>query len=721
MYIKKRTISDSSVYRLSEIIGVGIDNAILSSVLGRVFVVNDNNVYLGAFSVDHCGETNNVNAISRIPCIYSDEDKTIEQQVMDILAMDNGKYFGCLPLVEKNNKLVGTVSFFDNMWDKDKLMCLSKLEYYREKNISLGSWFSDNKFYNVVFWGLNEMSLAFANEIKDCPSISVLGIFENEKQKEHIKIDYLNYDTDVNFVKSMNDVLDVNANLIVVCDWTMRHISENPIIKKSKTEVMYAVEILNSDSFSRHLTHTLIEEFKMSMKEKGCQFLTVRVPTEDDLKVPKKMTQMNLNERLKWLSKEEGWEPDSKEMREFNNARKTLRENIQKKNGRTYFGDCTSEHYNFIYRQRVVLNSPNNYDNIIYLIGPCIITSMFNSDKHSFGYYLQEKINERELNYKVAPIGMPNDADRFYYFRLLEDYDIKPGDIILHIEQTFRFTDWDLDLLPVFNDLYQKYGAEFYYDLPIHCGKDANKAIAEFLCDYIEQHRENNFDCTLQKFTLSPCVKEASFSGNPQLKKYQEFIQSSAIHKMPKIGSIVMNCNPFTLGHQYLIGYAAERVDYLYVFVVEEDKSYFKFEDRIELVKAGTAHLRNVKVLPSGQFIISSTTFSEYFDKANLKGTTIDTSLDVETFGSQIAPCLNISVRFVGEEPLDPITAQYNQSMKDILPKYGIEVCEIPRKEDEVGVISASRVRKCLEENKWDEIKKLVPETTYLFLEEKFK
>lgn len=190
---------------------------------------------------------------------------------------------------------------------------------------------------------------------------------------------------------------------------------------------------------------------------------------------------------------------------------------------------------------------------------------------------------------------------------------------------------------------------------------------------------------------------------------------------MPKIGSIVMNCNPFTLGHQYLIGYAAERVDYLYVFVVEEDKSYFKFEDRIELVKAGTAHLRNVKVLPSGQFIISSTTFSEYFDKANLKGTTIDTSLDVETFGSQIAPCLNISVRFVGEEPLDPITAQYNQSMKDILPKYGIEVCEIPRKEDEVGVISASRVRKCLEENKWDEIKKLVPETTYLFLEEKFK
>lgn len=130
--------------------------------------------------------------------------------------------------------------------------------------------------------------------------------------------------------------------------------------------------------------------------------------------------------------------------------------------------------------------------------------------------------------------------------------------------------------------------------------------------------------------------------------------------------------------------------------------------------------MKNVKVLPSGQFIISALTFSEYFDKANLEGATIDTSLDVETFGRQIAPCLDISVRFVGEEPLDPITAQYNQSMKEILPKYGIELREIPRK-CLGGVISASRVRKCLKENNWDEIKRLVPKTTYLFLERKFK
>ena len=210
------------------------------------------------------------------------------------------------------------------------------------------------------------------------------------------------------------------------------------------------------------------------------------------------------------------------------------------------------------------------------------------------------------------------------------------------------------------------------------------------------------------------------FTENPQLDKYKEFIQSNAIHKKHQVGSIVMNCNPFTLGHRYLIEYAAQQVDHLYIFVVEEDRSLFKFDDRIKLVKAGTAHLKNVKVLPSGQFIISAVTFSEYFDKANLDGTTVDTSLDVETFGSQIAPCLNISVRFVGEEPLDPVTAQYNQSMKEILPKYGVELHEIPRKEINGAVISASRVRRLLEEKNWNEIKKLVPETTYMFLEENF-
>ena len=222
--------------------------------------------------------------------------------------------------------------------------------------------------------------------------------------------------------------------------------------------------------------------------------------------------------------------------------------------------------------------------------------------------------------------------------------------------------------------------------------------------------------------TESNCEKREvnSLSKNSELLEYQEYIKTNSFIKKVVNGAIVMNCNPFTKGHLYLIEYAASQVDYLYIFAVQEDKSFFKFDDRIELMRQGTAHIPNVKVFPSGKFILSSTTFSEYFDKANLGGTTVDTSMDVEIFAKHIAPVLDISVRFVGQEPLDPITNQYNDAMKRILPEYGIELREIPRKESDGQVISASRVRKYLEEGKWDEIKEIVPVTTYNFLYEKY-
>lgn len=177
-----------------------------------------------------------------------------------------------------------------------------------------------------------------------------------------------------------------------------------------------------------------------------------------------------------------------------------------------------------------------------------------------------------------------------------------------------------------------------------------------------------------------------------------------------------MNCNPFTLGHQYLIETAAVLVQHLYIFVVEEDKSIFPFEDRIELVCKGTAHIKNVTVLPSGRYIISSLTFSDYFNKSVMQDVVIDTSMDVELFATRIAPVLNIKVRFAGEEPLDRITRQYNETMGTILPKYGIRFIEIPRKIFGDGVISASRVRKLLECDQFEEIKSIVPSSTYNYL-----
>ncbi len=186
----------------------------------------------------------------------------------------------------------------------------------------------------------------------------------------------------------------------------------------------------------------------------------------------------------------------------------------------------------------------------------------------------------------------------------------------------------------------------------------------------------------------------------------------------PVIGAIVMNANPFTKGHQYLAEYAAQKVDTLYVFVVEEDRSFFPFADRFRLIQEGLAHLGDkVLVMPSGEFIISSITFPGYFTK-DTQQTQVDPSHDVMLFGLYIAPALGISRRFVGEEPTDFVTRQYNETMEKLLPRVGVQVEVIPRKTQEFSpeAISASLVRRFLEAEDWESIRPLVPETTYHYL-----
>lgn len=182
------------------------------------------------------------------------------------------------------------------------------------------------------------------------------------------------------------------------------------------------------------------------------------------------------------------------------------------------------------------------------------------------------------------------------------------------------------------------------------------------------------------------------------------------------IGAAVMNCNPFTLGHRYLIETAAKAVDHLYVFVVSEDRSLFPFEDRLRLVTEGTADLDNVHVVPSGEYMISLATFPTYFLKEGADAESVYAALDVTLFGERIAPKLNITKRFVGTEPYSHVTRGYNEVMKELLPRCGVEVVEIER----FGGISASRVRGALNLNDTASISDLVPECTLRYLKEKY-
>lgn len=183
-----------------------------------------------------------------------------------------------------------------------------------------------------------------------------------------------------------------------------------------------------------------------------------------------------------------------------------------------------------------------------------------------------------------------------------------------------------------------------------------------------------------------------------------------------RIAGIVVNCNPFTNGHKYLIEKAASECDWLHVFVVWEGKSIFPPEARFKLVKEGTKHINNVTVHQGINYIISSATFPSYFLKQDQDVVEVHAKLDLTIFGSKIAPTLGINLRYVGEEPYCPVTSKYNKIMKKILPSFGIKVIEVPRKDSSGEIISATKVRCLIQDDDYETAKKFIPESTYQYL-----
>lgn len=180
----------------------------------------------------------------------------------------------------------------------------------------------------------------------------------------------------------------------------------------------------------------------------------------------------------------------------------------------------------------------------------------------------------------------------------------------------------------------------------------------------------------------------------------------------PRRGVVVMNCNPFTLGHRYLIEQAAKQVERLFVMVVREDCSLFAYAERKAMVEQGVAHLKNVTVIDGSEYAISQATFPTYFLKRLDDAADTQMLLDLDLFRRHIAPALGTTVRFVGTEPTDRLTRRYNQLMHEVLA----DVREIVRLEKEGNAVSASRVRKAMEQGDMSTIRQLVPSTTLPYI-----
>lgn len=348
----------------------------------------------------------------------------------------------------------------------------------------------------------------------------------------------------------------------------------------------------------------------------------------------------------------------------------------------------------------------------IYLCGPCIVLQSDLMMEDTLVYQIQRMADSFYPNeYKVSSFSVPLELfDKWE--KIIGINDLYNQDIFVfiynHLDEKGQ-SDY-MDLTEFFNNRREK---RYFSNHPIHVNQTGSCRLAEYLFDNIlkEKLSSQSAECLSYAYELDADEEEKIDS---YVLSYKDYIRRG--HN----GAIVMNCNPYTKGHDALIQEARKQVDYLYIFVVEEDLSFFPFKDRFALVKSGTACYDNVIVLPSGSAMISRKTFPTYFIKETKQEEIIDASLDVKLFGKGIAPAFFIEKRFVGEEPFDNVTKQYNEEMKVRLPAYGLKLIEIPRKAEGGIEISASAVRKYLQAGDYEKLHKLVPETTWIYLREKY-
>ncbi len=218
------------------------------------------------------------------------------------------------------------------------------------------------------------------------------------------------------------------------------------------------------------------------------------------------------------------------------------------------------------------------------------------------------------------------------------------------------------------------------------------------------------------------CTADIQFMENTSdgIRSYLKR-EAGASETPPDAGAIVMNANPFTLGHLYLVEEAKKRCNHLHIFVLSEESPPFPAADRLFLVQAGCAHLSGVSIHGGSEYLISHATFPDYFLKDKQAALSANGQLDLLLFGRYFKEAFHISRRFVGEEPFCPVTRAYNEQMQEILPACGIEVCILPRREAEGIPISATRVRQYFAEGNLSALAPLVPPATYAYLEKRLQ
>lgn len=388
--------------------------------------------------------------------------------------------------------------------------------------------------------------------------------------------------------------------------------------------------------------------------------------------------------------------------------------------------DYSSGKVNVARNLRVTTGAPEKADHRVIIMGGSDAYGFGAEDAHTPASFLQALLSAapdgptyRVENHGLRGNPLPNCVNSLYQTALAE------GDVVI----LFGFPRLDeapemLDGLETHHVSFSRphEHGELFFD-HTHVGPQGNRIVAERMYQAMRRPRSKaarpapepeHATTRFIKYILYKNVASCAEAGG--LAEYVRYVESERVDVSGRIGSVAVNCNPMTLGHLHLLEYAASQVDFLYVFVIEEDLSFFPFRDRLAIVTEGLSHLPNVKVLRGGRYICTQVTYPEYFSKDDAAISVADASMEAWFFCEYIAKALDIEVIFLGNEPTCVVTSRYNEKMAEILPRYGIVVDIIPRISKGDTIISASTVRRHLAARDFEAIRALVPDCTYRHL-----
>lgn len=641
------------------------------------------------------------------------------------------KYFN-LPVLDEKKRLLEVHNYL-NISNVDYYYHEQLVSYFFHHKTKMKNFFIDNGYKKICIIG---NSFVFYNMVYEFGKFVDISIINQRRIDElyYYNFNKILFDGKKNY-KNSRQILDefdydkiANEYDLIIIDDTHYQETAFDVAKRKNNDKHQNGMVMTLQYLIRACTlYSYVKKINALCKQKNASYFCIYLPQYmedlgicDEKKLSEFMKRDYENTKVqKWYDKNT---PEIKFQTHHADMRaSTLALTYGKPN-------YTSSQCNFINMARKNTNEPEFFHNHIFLIGQCTVKGVANIDKNTLGSLLQKYINNTcKTKYKVMAYDMvrnPNLASVKHIKKAM-----LPGDIVIYLKSKYH-ARYDLgeqkyDL----TDFFSKHNSiDIFLDSPVHTNKAGNDYMAKVLANVIKKDYDNSIKTKLRKNkNFYKNIKKIKYNENIQKiqnsQKFKHFIKNIKAN-LPKesktIGSIVMNANPFTKGHLYLAEYASKKVDTLIVFVVEEDKSYFSFEDRFKLVKKGLKDIKNIYVFKSGSFIISKETFPDYFSKETISQIIIDTSLDVEIFAKLIAKELDIKFRFVGKEPFDMITKQYNENMQKILPKYDVKLIEIPRAESNGGVISASKVRKYIKEQNFEKIKQIVPKSTYLYLSKRF-